>query len=232
MRLFSYCIPVDDGAAPNPFWGVCTLTVCKPKIRSTAKKNDWVLGMGSVNVGGRNYSGRLVYAMKITDVMSLQDYNDYCLEELSGKIPDFLSKDYKKRVGDCIYSFSDRGLITQRDGVHNEEHIQRDLGGKNALLSTHFFYFGVNAVKVPARFSVLIRQGRSHQSIKNEEIKESFVKWLEGTYEKNVIYGEPQVELIFEKDVKGNWCRSSKCNFIIPKELRAKNIGPKKLKNC
>lgn len=52
MRLFSYCIPVDDGAAPNPFWGVCTLTICKSKIRRVAEIGDWVVGVGSVNVGG------------------------------------------------------------------------------------------------------------------------------------------------------------------------------------
>jgi hypothetical protein len=23
MKLYSYTIPYDDGAAPNPFWGIC-----------------------------------------------------------------------------------------------------------------------------------------------------------------------------------------------------------------
>jgi hypothetical protein len=41
-RLFSYTIPVDDGAAPNPFRGMCTLAICKPTIRRVAKKGDWV----------------------------------------------------------------------------------------------------------------------------------------------------------------------------------------------
>lgn len=27
MRLFTYCLPVDDGAAPNPFWGACLPTM-------------------------------------------------------------------------------------------------------------------------------------------------------------------------------------------------------------
>lgn len=46
MRLFSYCIPVDDGAAPNPFWGVCTLAICKPAIRRVAEVGDWIAGVG------------------------------------------------------------------------------------------------------------------------------------------------------------------------------------------
>jgi hypothetical protein len=46
--LFTYCIPYDDGAAPNPFWGLCTLAICKPSIRRVAKEGDWVVGTGSV----------------------------------------------------------------------------------------------------------------------------------------------------------------------------------------
>ena len=43
-RLFSYTIPIDDGAAPNPFHGMCTLAICKPGIRRVAKKGDWIAG--------------------------------------------------------------------------------------------------------------------------------------------------------------------------------------------
>lgn len=64
MKLYSYCIPVDDGAAPNPFWGTCTLTICKPKIRRVAQVGDWIVGVGSVNVGGDDYSGKLVVCLR------------------------------------------------------------------------------------------------------------------------------------------------------------------------
>ncbi|WP_442940102.1 hypothetical protein [Nostoc sp.] len=36
MRLFSYCLTCDSGAAPNPFWELCTLAICKPRIRRVA----------------------------------------------------------------------------------------------------------------------------------------------------------------------------------------------------
>jgi hypothetical protein len=64
MRLFSYCIQTDDDAAPNPFWGLCTLTICKPVIRRVAEVGDWIVGIGSVNVDvdGEDFSGRLLYA--------------------------------------------------------------------------------------------------------------------------------------------------------------------------
>lgn len=34
----------DYGFAPNPFFGVCTLATCKPRIRSVAQIGDWVVG--------------------------------------------------------------------------------------------------------------------------------------------------------------------------------------------
>jgi hypothetical protein len=37
----------DYGFAPNPFFGVCTLATCKPKIRKAAAIGDWVVGTGS-----------------------------------------------------------------------------------------------------------------------------------------------------------------------------------------
>ena len=43
-NLFSYVLRYDDGAAPNPFWGTCTLAICKPAIRRKANLGDWVVG--------------------------------------------------------------------------------------------------------------------------------------------------------------------------------------------
>ena len=213
MKLYSYCIPIDDGAAPNPYWGVCTLTVCKPAIRRVAQVGDWIVGVGSVNVGGVDYSGRMVYAMKVTDVLTLKEYDQYCREKLPNKIPNLLSRTYARKVGDCLYHYSPSDVITQRDGVHEEGHMQTDLGGKHALLSKHFYYFGNSAPKIPPQFSVLIRQGRSHQAPKNESIKEKFVKWLTQKFDKNRIFGDPQIELLFVKNEGDKLCRSKKCNY-------------------
>ena len=76
MKLYSYCIPVDNGAAPNPYWGVCTLTICKPDIRRTASIGDWVIGTGAKNVKGHgDLSNKLVYAMLVTNKMTLKEWN-------------------------------------------------------------------------------------------------------------------------------------------------------------
>ncbi|MCC5666380.1 hypothetical protein LC653_21285 [Nostoc sp. CHAB 5784] len=64
MRLFSYCLRYDDGAAPNPFWELCTLAVCKPVIRRVASIGDWVLGFGSTQSPIGNIADYVVYAMR------------------------------------------------------------------------------------------------------------------------------------------------------------------------
>ncbi len=53
-RLFSYTIPID-GAAPNPFHGMCSLAICKPAIRRTASSGDWIVGLGPRNAPSGNW---------------------------------------------------------------------------------------------------------------------------------------------------------------------------------
>lgn len=211
MRLFSYCIRLDDGAAPNPYWGICSLTICKPVIRRTAEVGDWVVGIGSSNAGGVDYSGKLVYAMEITQVMSLRQYDTFCRRRLRGKVPNLRSSDYRRKVGDCIYDYSGTNRGRQRPGVHTPENKARDMRGKNALLSDHYFYFGDKAIDIPDEFSLLVRNGQGHQSIKNEPIKEAFVDWLTTTFKPNRLYGQPQIQLDFSESEKGV-CAKIRCD--------------------
>src|SRR5712664_3946922 len=133
-RLFSYTIPFDDGAAPNPFGGICTLVICKPKIRSAAKPGDWIAGLGSVDAPSGDLSGRLVYAMRVDEVISMAEYDRQASARWPSRIPDIKSKDLSRRLGDCIYDFSTGGP-RQRAGVHNSDNETTDLGGHNALIS-------------------------------------------------------------------------------------------------
>lgn len=76
MTLYSYIVPVDDGAAPNPFFGACTLVICKPRIRRVAKVGDWVVATGSKNAPGkRDLSGKVVYLMRVSLVMTMREYD-------------------------------------------------------------------------------------------------------------------------------------------------------------
>jgi hypothetical protein len=136
-RLFSYTIPVDDGAAPNTFRGMCSLAICKPGIRRVAARDDWVAGLGSKNAPSRDLSGHLVYAMRVEEVLSLQDYDRYAPSRWPYRIPNVQSADLSERLGDCIYDYSS-GAPVQRPGVYGPAKERTDLSGANVLISRDF----------------------------------------------------------------------------------------------
>jgi hypothetical protein len=193
MLLYSYCLRYDDGAAPNPYWGVCTLAICKPAIRRTAKVGDWVLGLGSRRSPMGSVSGRLVYAMKISKVLSMAGYDEYCRKSLPGKIPRWTSFDFRRKVGDCIYDFRHKIRPRLRPSVHTEANRETDLGGVNVLLSKHFYYFGDQPIKLPRDLLPIVHQTEGHKSRANAPYFDRFVSWLESAgYRRNAILGNPQ----------------------------------------
>ncbi len=182
MRLYSYCIRYDDGAAPNPFWGICTLVICKPAIRRCAQVDDWVVGLGSANSPIGDISDCVVYAMKVSDRMTMQEYDEYCQRHHPRKIPQWRNrKDYRLRVGDCIYDYSDGEPPILRWSVHDEGNRERDLGGKCALLSNHFYYFGDKPIKLPDRLGPIIHATQGHKSDANQPYIEEFINWIESS---------------------------------------------------
>ncbi|MBN3582141.1 hypothetical protein JYB64_07060 [Algoriphagus aestuarii] len=201
MRLFSYCIPIDDGAAPNPYFGICTLAICKPVIRRVANIGDWVVGVGSRNIQGIDYSGKLVYAMKVTERLSLSEYDEFCRKELVGKIPNIYSPNYEKRVGDCIYDYESDKNGKLRPSVHNFGNRETDLGGLNVLLSTHFYYFGNNPIQIPIHLIGIIKQGQGHKSDSNHHLRLGFLEWIENQgFQINHIFGSPQIRIEFKQN--------------------------------
>ena len=175
--LFSYILRYDDGAAPNPFWGTCTLVICKPKIRKAAKVGDWIVGLGSKsNPVHTDYRGRIVYAMKVTAKMSMEEYNKYVNEHLPEKKPDIDSADWRRRLGDSIYDFSSKG-IPQRPGVHRRANRRTDMSGKSALLSNQFMYYGQAAIPLPDELNGILHKGQGHRSRKNDEHIGAFLRW-------------------------------------------------------
>ncbi|WP_375504715.1 hypothetical protein [uncultured Nostoc sp.] len=101
MTLFSYCLPCDNGSAPNPFWELCTLAICKPDIRRVASIGDWVVGLGSKKSPIGDISNCVVYAMRVTDKMTFQEYDEFCRVHSPHKIPKRDSEIFKYHVGDC-----------------------------------------------------------------------------------------------------------------------------------
>jgi len=200
MKIYSYVVRYDDGVAPNPFWGYCTLAICKPDIRRVAEKGDWVIGTGSVENVGNN---KLIYAMKVTDKMPLEDYASN--KRFSRKIP--VGKKGIKSLGDNIYYEDENGTVRQRvpsahsdDDRENSKHRKRDLSGIYVLISKagNFYYFGKKAIKIPDKFLCLVKKGPKHKCDFPESKISAFVRWIQK--KKPGIYGHPYG---YSKNIKG-----------------------------
>ena len=199
--LFSYCIPFDDGAAPNPFWGVCTLVICKPKIRRQAEVGDWVVGTGSVNSELGDLGDKIVYAMKVTEKMTMRQYDALTQKSLREKIPDWHHKNHRLRLGDSIYDFSS-DPPKQRESVHRHGNMPTDLGGGFALLSTHFFYFGGKPEPLPPDLMPIVKQGQGHRSTSNAPYFDRFVEWIENLGIKpNTLVSKQQIDLFEDEEM-------------------------------
>lgn len=207
QRLYSNVLRYDDGAAPNPFWGTCTLTICKPDIRRGANVGDWVVGTGSKNSrlkDGNTYdlSDSVVYAMKVTKKLSLADYDKYCGLYIKNKIPKWRSRDFRLRMGDCIYDYSTANPPASRNSVHKPGYVipdlvERDLRGKSALLSKHFYYFGEEPRPLPLELKHIIRRGQKHLVFDDQPTIRKFEKWI-SQFTKNKLYAQPQLKFEFD----------------------------------
>jgi hypothetical protein len=217
-HLYSYVLKKDNGSAPNPFWGVCTLTICKPGIRRTAEREDWVIGTGSKNSklkDGKVYdlADSLVYAMKVTDKKTLEAYDEYCQINLPDKLPNWRSPDWQNLLGDCIYDYSTGQIPIIRKSVHQEKNRVGDLSGNNALLSTHFYYFGEEPRPLPSALKGIIKKSQGYLKIEDPELIDRFEKWIK-QFKKNRIYALPQLSFLFRRSDEMNKnmnCESSHC---------------------
>ena len=78
-RLYSYTVAHDGGFAPNPFWGMCTLACCKPKIRKSVgerlkahpEEKIWVVGLSSKH---RDKGNDIIFIMQVNCAMNFADY--------------------------------------------------------------------------------------------------------------------------------------------------------------
>jgi hypothetical protein len=178
-RLFTYTIPIDDGAAPNPFRGMCSLAICKPGVRRVAEPHDWVVGLGSRNAPSGDLSGCLVYAMRVEEALTLRDYDQQAPKRWPHRIPNVNSPDLSERLGDCVYDYSHR-LPSQRPSVHGPGNIATDLGGLNVLVSRDFYYLGRNVIRLPDFLLPVCNQTQGHRSSSNAPYFGRFVAWLRG----------------------------------------------------
>ena len=128
-RIFRYVVRQDRGGSPNPFHGWCSLAVCKPQIRRSARVGDWIVGLRS------RHNDQLIYAMRVDEVMALGNY---------WADPRFVAKRPRgDGRPDNFYRATANGSMKQvANTLHDDSEAARDIAGLNALVSWHFWYFG------------------------------------------------------------------------------------------
>jgi hypothetical protein len=195
MRLYSYVVARDFGFAPNPFYGTCTLATCKADIRRTARIGDWIVGTGSRK---RGLEGQMVYAMRVTEDLS---YDEYWREERFRLKRPTLDGSLKQAFGDNIYRHNSTGDWQQanshhslNDGTTNPENVRADTRADRVLISDDFLYWGGCGPPVPASFRnyngmdiCVGRQG--HRCRFDADLVRDFVGWLSEFKERGYLGG-------------------------------------------
>jgi len=186
-RIHSYVVRYDSGFAPNPFYGYCTLATCKPDIRESARVGDWVIGSGSAD-RSVNRGGHLVYGMRVTEVLTFDQYSTD--SRFESKKP-FRNGSRKQSCGDNIYFRQNANSAwRQRDSFHSNddgaikiEHVTRDTGVNRVLISNDFIYFGGTGPEIPEelrddRDRHLCKSGRGRTCFEDPQLIAQMEYWI------------------------------------------------------
>ena len=142
-KIFIYKLVAENGGAPCVHKGMMSLCLCKPHIRQTAEKNDWIIGMGGRDKRLPELNDRLIYIMRVTDKIQGKDY--------------YAPKSKYWSRPDCVYKYDD-GKYSWKKGskYHSKSHLKNDLGEQDkyeralCLVGNHFVYFGNGEKKNPS----------------------------------------------------------------------------------
>ena len=185
--LFSYVVDHDDGFAPNPFHGFCTLACCKPRIRSKAQVGDYVIGHA-----GKGDGYRVIYAMEVTDKMTFHEY--WCDPLFRVKRPD-VDAGGEKALGDNIYHWDGQeyrqepSRHSNSDGTENMKNKHHDTKDDAVLISNKFTYWGGQSPDDPPFLSDIVKHGPGHKSKANDPYIPEFERWFKS--KKNGRLGDP-----------------------------------------
>ena len=186
-NIYSYILREDWGGAPCIENGLLSLAICKPAIRRTAKKGDWITMFAGAKIAGKGVRDRLYCMFEVSDVITMQEYGE----------------NHTNRM-DCIF---DQNLeYINKIGIHGDKYLQeRDLRGKNVLLSTNFIFFGkmdnntTTGIEIDKNFKDMIPYGKGHQNQKNKKFREELPKYFENLSKK---YGKGKIGKHFDKKYK------------------------------
>jgi putative DNA base modification enzyme with NMAD domain len=171
-KLFSYVVDHDEGRAPNPYFGFCTLCLCKYRKTKKNRQNvveranvgDWVVGTGGASKRSAGH-GKIIYAMRVDKKIPRVDY--------------YQDRTFAKKKN------GDRG-----DNLRPENYFQETQ--QFVLISGHYWYFGRKAIPIPkTKFPELEKRGPGFRSDFKESYISRFTSWLKKNYKKRGRRGKP-----------------------------------------
>ena len=166
-RIFRFVVRLDRGTTPNPWEGWCSMAVCKPQIRRTARVGDWVLGLRS------RRNDEVVAALRVDEVMTLTEY---------WRDPRFRAKrPGRTALPDNLYRPDRRGEPAQvPNPLHDASDIARDVAGRRVLVSWRYWYFGDTSPPLPTDLIHLVHSNQGHalHLRRKPDDVEKLVGWL------------------------------------------------------
>ena len=197
-NVFAYRVEHDRGLAPNPFFGVCSLAVCKPRIRAKARCGDYIIGTSSYDQWKVPRSGvtggGAVFIMRVT---AITDFDHY-YRDYPSKRPNMRGSRLR-RGGDAIYHrdpatgdwIQDDSLHSHPGGSLSAGDLATDTGStENILLSNDFTYWGKQAPALPVRLSMFTRKEVREQHDFDPQDKAAFMAWADARLGQGRV-GEP-----------------------------------------
>lgn len=209
-RIYTYVVSHDIGVAPNIDGGVCTISLCKPRIRKAAQVGDWIVGLWPKRQKKwpPGHEKRLTFVMRVGEKLTFQDYwNDVRFQ---------MKKPGATRTPDNIYeprrqrSTGEWAFKKSKTWVHaGEDHKKRDLSGLYVLVADRFWYFGEVTCQLPKQYWELdlLSSRRNHRVTEwPTEKLDKFVHWLE-TRDHGVL-GQPRDR----QEIPANSCGTTPAN--------------------
>ena len=157
MRVHTYVIVVDSGAAPNYDKPFTTLAVCKPRIRRKASIGELVLAFAGQKVNPYE-PHTVVWAGVVMEKLSFAEYwND---PRFAGKKPD------RAPTPDNFYRpIKGGGLLRVENPVHYLEQAEHDTNGRYVLVFNPSWRFGTSGPPLPTDFGLRMAHGRRGERV-------------------------------------------------------------------
>lgn len=142
-------------------------------MRANLKQGDWLIGISPKSDGNQ-----LVYAMRISQRLSMNDY--FHDRQFESKKPKFNGTQIE-RCGDNLYYQRGANWRRLKSPFHRSTRDFDKDKGCPVFVSNHFYYFGERRFAVPDNLKGITRVARGI-SYKDHPLADKFVTWLEANY--------------------------------------------------